>query len=47
MDSDEEVKRKVEDWFSGLAADCYDAGIQKLVTPYIKCLNLHGEYVEK
>jgi hypothetical protein len=30
--SDEEVKQTVEDWCSGLAADFYDAGIQKLVT---------------
>jgi hypothetical protein len=36
----------VEDWFNGLAADFYDAGIQKLVTRY-KCLNLHGDCVEK
>jgi histone-lysine N-methyltransferase SETMAR len=32
MGSDEEVKKTVKDWFSGLAADLYDAGIQKLVT---------------
>jgi hypothetical protein len=31
MGSDEEVKKTVEDWFNGLAADFYDAGIQKLV----------------
>jgi hypothetical protein len=42
--SDEEVK-KVTNWFNGLAADFYDAGINKLVTRY-KCLNLHGDYVE-
>jgi hypothetical protein len=30
MGSDEEVKKMVKDWFSGLAADFYDAGIQKL-----------------
>jgi hypothetical protein len=35
------------DWFSGLAADFYDADMQKLVTQYNKCLNLHGDYVEK
>jgi hypothetical protein len=45
--SDEEVKKTVKDWFNGLAADFYDAGIQKLVTRYDKCLNLHGVYVEK
>jgi histone-lysine N-methyltransferase SETMAR len=30
--SDEEVKKTVKDWFSGLVADIYDVGIQKLVT---------------
>jgi hypothetical protein len=46
MGSVEEVKKTVKDWFSGLVADFYDAGIQKFVTRY-KCLNLHGDYVEK
>jgi hypothetical protein len=32
MGSDEEGKKTVKDWFNGLAADFYDAGIQKLVT---------------
>jgi hypothetical protein len=32
MGSDEEVKKMVKDWFSGLVADLHDAGIQKLVT---------------
>jgi hypothetical protein len=40
-------KKTVIDWFNGLAADLYDPGIQKLVTQYDKCLNLHGDYVEK
>jgi hypothetical protein len=40
------LKKTVKDWFNGLAADFYDAGIQKLVTRY-KCLNLHADYVEK
>jgi hypothetical protein len=47
MCSDEEVKKTVEDWFSRLVADLCDAGIQKLVTRYKKCLSLHGDYVEK
>jgi hypothetical protein len=47
MGSDEEVKKMVKDWFSGLAADFYYAGIQKLITCYDKCLNLHGDYAEK
>jgi hypothetical protein len=44
MGSDEELKKTVKDWFSGLATGFYDAGIQKLVTRYT-CLNLHGDYV--
>jgi hypothetical protein len=32
MGSDKEVKNMVKDWFSGLMADFYDAGIQKLIT---------------
>jgi hypothetical protein len=47
MGSDEGVKKTVKDWFNGLAADVYGAGIQKLDTRYDKCLNLHGDYVEK
>jgi hypothetical protein len=39
--------KMVKDWFSGLVADFYNAGIQKLVTQYDKCLNLHGDYVGK
>jgi hypothetical protein len=47
MRSDEEVKRTVKDWFSGLATDFYDTGMQKLVTQRDKCLNLYGDFVEK
>jgi hypothetical protein len=32
MLSEEEVKKTVEDWFSGLAAVFNDTGIQKVVT---------------
>jgi hypothetical protein len=32
MGSDEKVKKTVKDWFNGLAADLYNAGIQKLIT---------------
>jgi hypothetical protein len=28
----EKVKKMVKDWFNGLAADFYDAGLQKLIT---------------
>jgi hypothetical protein len=41
------VKMTVKHWFNGLAAEFYDAGIQKLVTWYNKCWNLHGDYIEK
>jgi hypothetical protein len=40
--NDEAVKKTVEDWFSGLATHFCDADIQKLITLYDKCLNLHG-----
>jgi hypothetical protein len=46
MDSDEDVKKTVKDWFSGREAGFYDTGIGKLVPRY-KCLNLHGDCVEK
>jgi hypothetical protein len=36
----------VKTWLSSMAADFFDAGIQKLISPY-KCLNLGGDYVEK
>jgi hypothetical protein len=47
MGTGDEVKKTVKDWFSGLAADFYNAGLQKLITRYDRCLNLHGDYVEK
>jgi hypothetical protein len=47
MCSDEEVKKAVKDWFSEMATDFYNAGIQKLVTLYDKCQHLRGDYVEK
>jgi hypothetical protein len=44
---DNEVKEAVNTWFASQAASFYDAGIQKLVPPYDKCLNNGGNYVEK
>jgi hypothetical protein len=32
MRSNDELKKMVDDWLSGLAADFCDAGIQKLIT---------------
>jgi hypothetical protein len=46
MGSHEEVKKTFKDWFSRLVADFCEAGIQKLITQYDNCLNLHGDYVE-
>jgi hypothetical protein len=44
---DDEVNGAVNMWFSSQAASFYDAGIQKLVLRYDKCLNNGGNYVEK
>jgi hypothetical protein len=44
---DNEVKEAVNTWFASQAALFYDAGIQKLVPRYDKCLNNGGNYVEK
>jgi hypothetical protein len=32
MGSNDEVKKTVKDWFNGLAANFYHAGVQKFVT---------------
>jgi hypothetical protein len=40
------VKDTVKEWLNGLAAVVYDEGIQKLVTRYVKCMNVGGDYVE-
>jgi hypothetical protein len=42
-----EVKETVNMWFALQAASFYDAGIQKLVPCYDKCLNNGGNYVQK
>jgi hypothetical protein len=44
---DDDVKEAVNTRFSSQAASFYDAGIQKLVPRYDKCLNNGGKYVEK
>jgi limonene-1,2-epoxide hydrolase len=38
----EEVKDDVKTWLNGLAAEDYDAGIQRLVTSCDQCLNVGG-----
>jgi histone-lysine N-methyltransferase SETMAR len=40
------VKEAINTWFASQAASFYDAGIQKLVPRYDKCLNNGGNYVE-
>jgi hypothetical protein len=42
-----EIKEAVNTWFASRATSFYDAGIQKLVPRYNKCLNNGGIYVEK
>jgi hypothetical protein len=39
---DDEVKEAVNMWSESQAASFYDAGIQKRVPPYDKCLNNGG-----
>jgi hypothetical protein len=41
---DDEVKEAVNTWFASQAATFYNAGIQKLVPRYDKCLNKGGNY---
>jgi hypothetical protein len=44
---DDEAKEAVNTWFASQAASFYDAGIQKLVPRFDKCLNNGGNYAEK
>jgi hypothetical protein len=44
---DNEVKEAVNTWFASQAASFCDAGIQKLVPCYNKCLKNGGNYIEK
>jgi hypothetical protein len=46
FDDDGEVQEKVMTFFKVLAADFHDAGIQKLVPRFNKCLYNAGDYVE-
>ena len=43
----DEVKAAVRQWFRSQTADIYCSGIAKLVLRWDKCLNRHGDYVEK
>jgi histone-lysine N-methyltransferase SETMAR len=44
---DDKVKEAVNTWFASQAASFYDAGIQKLVPRYDRCLNNGGNSAEK
>jgi histone-lysine N-methyltransferase SETMAR len=44
---DDKVEEAIKTWFASQAASFYDAGIQKLVPHYNKCLNNGGNYAEK
>jgi histone-lysine N-methyltransferase SETMAR len=44
---DSEVKEAINTWFASQVASFCDAGIQKLVPRYDKCLRNGGNYVEK
>jgi hypothetical protein len=44
---DDKVKEAINTWFPLQMASFYDAGIQKLLPRYDKCLNNGGNYVEK
>ena len=44
---DQDTKDVVQEWLNVLAATFCDEHLQKPVPRYDKCLNLHGDYVEK
>ena len=44
---DDEVKTAVRQCFRSQTTDFYRSGIAKLVLRWDKCLNRHGDYVEK
>jgi histone-lysine N-methyltransferase SETMAR len=44
---DNEIKEAVNTWFASQVTSFYDAGIQKLVSPFDRCLNNGANYVEK
>ena len=44
---DQDTKDVVQDWLNVLPAPFCDERLQKLIPRYVKCLNLHGDYVER
>jgi hypothetical protein len=47
LTSDQAIKNVVQDWLKGLAVTFSEEGVHKLPPRYDKCLNLHGDNVEK
>jgi len=45
--SNEAVTNALKQRINVLAVEIYDEGIQKLITHYVKCLNVGGDLVEK
>ncbi|KAG8225519.1 hypothetical protein J437_LFUL006058 [Ladona fulva] len=45
--NDEELKEAVTSWLSSLAVEEHNIGIEKLVPRFNKCLDNHGNYIEK
>jgi len=47
LQGDQDTKDVVQEWLNVLATTFSDQRLQKLVPRYDKCLNLHGDNVEK
>jgi hypothetical protein len=45
--NNEKMMEGVKTWLSSQAADFSDAGIQKIIPQYNKCLNPGGDYIDK
>lgn len=45
--TEEELKEEVLSYLRGMAVEFYDVGINKMVHHMQKCIDLHGDYVEK
>jgi len=43
---DQDTKHILQDWLKGFVGNCFQEGIQKLVTRYDKCLNPYPANVE-
>jgi hypothetical protein len=47
FDDNDEAKDEVLRWLNEQAAEFHDTGIKKLVPTLKKCIEKHGDYVEK